>query len=467
MFIGRKNELASLNERYLNDRFECAIIYGRRRVGKTELIKEFIKDKKHIFFSAVEGTERRNLDILSGAIYSSLSGKVTASAPKFDDFSACLEQIFDYVKNDKLIFVIDEYPYLAKSEPSVSSVLQHYIDHKFQHQNFMLILCGSSMSFMENQVMGYQSPLYGRRTCQYKILPFNFNTSSDFFSLFINEEKAVVHAITGGIPKYLLQFNDKKSLKQNIIDNFFTTSGFLYEEPQNLLKQELREPQTYRDIITAIAIGASKMKEIVDKVGIRGFDSAKCNKYLNSLISLGIVKREIPIMSKASSRNTIYRINDGMFRFWYRFVYNNTSSIEYGDGSLVYERINDGISDFMGEAFEDICKEYLWRLNIVGGLAVNFNDCGRWWGNNPLLKKEQEIDIIAYNKECNNAIFAECKWTNKKVDSRILKNLKDKSKMFDFKDKYYMLFAKSGFTEEAHEAAKRDKNVLLVSLKDI
>jgi AAA+ ATPase superfamily predicted ATPase len=467
VFVGREKELASLNERYASHKYECAIIYGRRRVGKTELIKEFVKGKKHIFFSAVEGTERRNLDILSNSIYSGLSGSTMVSAPRFGDFASCLEHICGHMQDEKIVFVIDEYPYLAKSEQSTSSILQQYIDHRFQHLDCMLILCGSSMSFMEEQVMGYQSPLYGRRTCQYRLLPFDFATSSMFHQGFSKEEKAVVHGVTGGIPKYLRQFDDGKSLKQNIIENFFSAESLLFEEPLNLLKQELREPQTYNDIITAIATGSSEMNKIVSKIGISGFDSAKCNKYLRSLISLGIVKKETPVFSKPNAKRTIYRLNDGMFRFWYRFVYNNTPAISLGAGADVYERISEQIPAFMGEVFEGIAIEYLWRENMAGRLPFVFQDCGRWWGNNPLLKKEQEIDILAYSSDGGKAIFAECKWTNEKVDNRVLKGLMEKAAMFARADSYYMLFSKSGFKSDIINTAQQNDRIMLVCFAEM
>jgi AAA+ ATPase superfamily predicted ATPase len=323
------------------------------------------------------------------------------------------------------------------------------------------------MSFMEEQVMGYQSPLYGRRTCQYRLLPFDFAASSQFHSGFSKEEKAIVFGLTGGIPKYLRQFDDSKSLKQNIVENFFSTESLLFEEPLNLLKQELREPQTYNDIITAIATGSSEMNKIVGKVGINGFDSAKCNKYLKSLIALCIVKKEVPILCKPNAKSTIYRLNDGMFRFWYRFVYNNTSAISQGAGADVYERISEQIPDFMGEVFEGIAKEYLWRENIAGRLPFRFQDCGRWWGNNPLQKKEQEIDILAYSSGNQKAIFAECKWTNKKVDNRVLKDLMDKAAMFAYEEKYFMLFSKSGFAEDVKKAAQQSERVMLVGFEDM
>ena len=332
MFIGRKEELASLNERYNSGKYECAVIWGRRRVGKTELINEFIKGKKHIYFTAAEGTEKKNLEILSKSIFSGLEGGMRVNTPIFKDFAACLDYIFEYAKNEKLVFVIDEYPYLADCEKSISSILQQYIDHHFQRINFMLILCGSSMSFMENQVMGHKSPLYGRRTCQYKVVPFDFKTSAQFHKSFGRQEQALIYGITGGIPKYLQQIDDNKDLKTNIINNFFSPDNLLFEEPANLLKQELREPAVYNAIITAVATGSSKLNEIATKTHM---PTSSCSIYLTSLISLNIIKKELPVLAKPTSRNTIYRLNDGMFRFWYKFVYDNISEINMRQGAAV------------------------------------------------------------------------------------------------------------------------------------
>ena len=461
MFIGRKEELASLNERYNSGKYECAVIWGRRRVGKTELITEFVKDKRHIYFTAVEGTEQKNIDILSKSVFNGLHGEIRITAPSFKNLSDCLDYIYENAKNEKLVFVIDEYPYLAGSDKSVSSVLQQYIDHKFQHINFMFILCGSSMSFMEEQVMGDKSPLYGRRTCQYKIAPFDFKTSMLFHSNFNKQEQAVIYGITGGIPKYLLQIDDGKDLKTNIIKNFFSPDSLLFEEPNNLLKQELREPAVYNSIITAIATGSSKLNEIATKSHIT---TSACSVYLNSLLSLNIIKRELPILSKPTSRNTIYRLNDGMFRFWYKFVYDNISEINMRQGAVIYEEIEEQISDFMGETFEDICKQYLWQENIAERLPFRFKDCGRWWGANPIKKEEQEIDIMAYSK-AGKALFAECKWTNERIDEKILDKLVEKALIFDYIGKYYILFSKSGFKDDVKK--KAGDKIILIEFKDM
>ncbi|MDR1136187.1 MAG: ATP-binding protein [Clostridiales Family XIII bacterium] len=458
MFIGRERELQRLNERYEGKRFEFVAIYGRRRVGKTALIREFIKDKKAIFFTAAENSKDRNLALLSKSIL-----EADASYSSFED---AFEAVYTIAKSGRTVFVIDEYPYIAKSYKPLSSLLQQYIDNKFKQTDIFIILCGSSMSFMENQVLGYKSPLYGRRTGQFKLEPFSFEVSRQYHKGFGKREQAVLYGITGGIPQYLELMDGGKSLKYNIIHSFLTSDTMLFEEPVNLLKQELREPQIYNDIITAIAGGASQLNKISDKSYVG--DTSKTNKYLRSLISLGIVKKEESIMAQ-SKRKSIYRLNDGMFRFWYRFVPHNLAKIHLGLGESVYASIESQISDFMGEVFEDICKQWLWKENIENRLPFDFQDCGRWWGTNPLHKAEQEIDILAFsagNKaENKQAIFCECKWTNENISDRIIDELIDKSAMFAYEKKYYYLFSKSGFTSAA--LARAGDNIRLISFGEM
>ena len=455
MFIGRKKELEVLTEHYKSPHFAFLPIYGRRRIGKTLLIEEFIKDKEAIFFAAVDGTYAQNMDILSQAIFKS------GSAPVFADFASALNAIFDMAQTErKIVFVIDEYPYFAQSERSVSSVLQQAIDHKLSKTDMMIILSGSSMSFMENQVLGYQSPLYGRRSGQIKLLPENFATSREYAPGFSKEEQAIMYGVTGGIPKYLSLFDDRKTLDDNIFRQFFDKNNFLFEETDNLLKQELNEPAFYKAIISAIATGSSQMKDIA---GQTGRDSSTCSMYLRSLIELGIVQREIPVMEKQQSKKSIYRINDGMFRFWYRFVYHNVSLIQLNRGDIVYQRIKDQIPHFMGEVFEHICIEYMWR--IYGKLPFRFQNIGRWWGNNPVKKSQQEIDFIAHGDDSKKAIFGECKWRSEKMPESVIDELVDKATMFRFTEKYYYFFSKSGFTPAARK--KAGGNIKLIDFKDM
>jgi AAA+ ATPase superfamily predicted ATPase len=318
------------------------------------------------------------------------------------------------------------------------------------------------MSFMEQQVLGYQSPLYGRRTGQFKLKPFDFEESLKYHKGYNNQEQAVLYGITGGIPQYLELMDGEKSLRHNIIRSFFTSDTMLFEEPANLLKQELREPQIYNDIITAIAGGASQLNKISDKSYV--CDTSKTNKYLSSLVSLGIVKKEESIIAK-SNRKSIYRLNNGMFRFWYRFVPQNLSKIHLGLGENVYESIEPQIPAFMGEVFENICKQWLWKENIENRLPFDLQDCGRWWGTNPMRKEEHEIDILAFDAKMKQAIFCECEWTNEKISESIITDFIDKNAMFDYDKKHYYFFSKSGFTPAAKK--KAEENIRLICFDDM
>ena len=226
MFIGRERELNDLNQRYKSDKFELAVIYGRRRVGKTTLINEFIKDKDSIFYSATETNSKQNLSELSQSIYS-FTPEFKDSESIFTSFKAAFETVFKLAETKRIVFVIDEFPYLAACSKGISSVLQQVIDKNNANSKLFIILCGSSMSFMENQVMGYKSPLYGRRTCQYKINPFEFFELGNYYKNFKPEELVLVYGITGGIPLYMSMINDKLSVEDNIKENFLVPNSYL------------------------------------------------------------------------------------------------------------------------------------------------------------------------------------------------------------------------------------------------
>ena len=251
MFVGRQRELNKLESMYSSAQFELAVFYGRRRVGKTTLINEFCRDKETIFFVASEATGQENLKQFSKAVFQTVNPN--APSPSFSSYDELLTYIDGICMERRLILVIDEYPYLASSYKAISSLLQAHIDHSWQNSQLFLILCGSSMSFMEHQVLGYQSPLYGRRTAQFKIHPFTFFETRAMCPSFSSEEQAILYGITGGIPEYISRISSKLTLDENIVELFFTESGRLYEEPSNLLKQELRDPSTYNSVIGAIA----------------------------------------------------------------------------------------------------------------------------------------------------------------------------------------------------------------------
>lgn len=460
MFIGREKELSALDKLYKSNKFEFAVIYGRRRVGKTALINKFIGNKKAIYFMGVESNAKQNLENFSKSIMEFTNGIDTASS--FLSFQAALEYVFKLAEKERIILAIDEYPYVARSSKSLASTLQLLIDKYKDTSKLMLILCGSSMSYMEDHVLAYKAPLYGRRTAQIKLLPFDFEETCAYFKNASPEDKALIYGIVGGTPQYLLQMSDKLSIEDNIKNTYLNPMSFLYEEPMNLLKQEVREPAIYTAIITAIATGSTRMSEISSKVGET---TNVCTNYIKNLISLGIVQKETPYGEKAS-RKSIYSIEDNMFRFWYSFVLGNYSIIARGASDLVYKRIEPLLPDYMGKVFEEICKQYLWKQLLSGKCPVEFTSLGRWWGNDAREKSQAEIDIMG-EQDKNTALFAECKWTNEKVDLGVLETLIKRSELFNYKAKHFYLFSKSGFTKGCEDKAKEMGNVSLAAYRDI
>lgn len=459
MFIGRERELQTLNSLYNSNRFEFAVIYGRRRVGKTALINEFTKDKDTIFFTGIETTAKENLDNFSGCIMEYNTG--IAADSTFSSFRSAFEYVFELAKARRIVLVIDEYPYIARASKSLASTLQLLIDKNKDHSKLFLILCGSSMSYMEDHVLSYKAPLYGRRTAQLKIDPFDFFESCRRFKKLSDVDKALAYGIVGGTPQYLIQLDDNLSIEDNIKNTHLNPSSFIFEEPGNLLKQEVREPATYNAIITAIATGSSKINEISNKVGA---NTSICATYIRNLIMLDIIKKESPYGEK-TTRKTIYTIKDNMFRFWYRFVPKNASIIAHGAAELAYKRIEPELSSYMGGVFEEICKQYLWKLLIDGKCPVSFSDIGRWWGTNSKTKSQEEIDIVGTAGD--SALFGECKWTNEKIGTGILETLVERSNLFTYKKKHFYLFAKNGFTKGCTDKSSEMDNVTLVAYADM
>ena len=461
MFLGRANELKILNKRYKAGRFECVVIYGRRRVGKTALINEFCKDKKNIYFSALNASSQENLHVLSKEIWN-CKNPDSLIAPEYQTFEDAFEEITRLGQEEQIVFVIDEYPYLAKAENSISSRLQHLIDHKWNNSKLFVILCGSSMSFMEYQVLGYESPLYGRRTAQFKIEPMTYKETAVFNPGLSVHDNALVYGITGGVPHYINKLDVENDLDEALLDNLFERSSYLYEEPENLLKQELREPAIYNSIITAIAGGASRVNEIVTKTGV---ESGPCAKYLKVLIDLGIVKKETPINEKKGKR-TIYLIADNFFRFWYRFVPTNISAIQSGRIRKTYEQvIKAQLSDYMGLIFEQMCRDYL--LYYAENLPFEPMEIGQWWGTDPKKKKQIQIDIVATSATGQEYLIGSCKYKNDKIGIAELELLKEYAEVFSGGKKcHYYIFSKGGFTDRLLESAETE-NVTLLTLEDI
>lgn len=460
-FYCREDELRKLNKRYADDKFECIVIYGRRRVGKTALINEFCKDKPTIFFSALNTTEKENLNALSKSIMN-FERPDMESAPEFSSYDAALDELTALSKENRIVFVIDEYPYLAKAKPSISAMLQHIIDHKWTETRMYLILCGSSMSFMENQVLGNESPLYGRRTGQFKIEPLDYRETAVFHPYLSSEDNALIYGITGGVPHYINKLDVRSSIDEALLENLFDRSSYLYEEPGNLLKQELREPAIYNAIIKAIADGSSKMNDIKMKVGE---ESSVISKYLKTLIDLGIVKKETPVTEKPGKK-TIYLLADNFFRFWYRFVPVNMSAIDSGRISKIYPHaVKQHLSDYMGLTFEKMCQDYI--LYYSDNLPIELCNIGQWWGTDPKKKKQIQIDIVGTPVQGNDYIIGSCKYRNEKIGVDELNLIRDYASVLGKGNNYhYYIFSKGGFTDGLLQAQDRGE-VDLITLEDL
>lgn len=448
MFIGRDYEISTLNNLYAENKFQLAIIYGRRRVGKTTLLTKFIENKASIFFSASESSDKINLEHFSREVLTFFGTLDTMS--KFDSWETAFRYIAREAVERQIVLVIDEFPYLSESNSSLMSTMQNIIDHQLKNGRLFLVLCGSYMSFMEREVLGYKSPLFGRRTSQLKIEPFDYYDSSKFYPNYNSIDKIVAYGIFGGTPHYLAKIDPKLSISDNISKCFLDRSAYLYDEPTAILKQELREPAMYNSIIEAIANGASKLNEIGTKVGE---DGNKCGKYIKSLIELGFLAKEQPYGADKNSHKTVYSISDNLFKFWYKFIFTNQSMIEAGMSKVVLEQIIiPNLETYIGHTFENVCKEFLWRENKAGRLPIFFERAVRFWGTDSRKREQFEIDIVAGRK--GEAIFCECKWRNETVKSSVLRDLMDKSNNLAVEKKYYALFSKRGFSID-------DPNILL------
>ena len=454
MFVGRHQELEQLNQAYQENDFQFTVIYGRRRIGKTSLINEFLKDKKAIYYVALEENAEDNLKRFSDAI-SIFKNTDQGGKEKFANFEECFKEITRLAQKQRVILVIDEFPYLAKAYPTISSMLQSYIDHEFKETNLFLILCGSSMSFMERQVLGYQSPLYGRRTLALKLEPFKLSEAHEMLPKLSKEDAFIINTLCGGVPQYLSYMSDSMSVADNIKKNFLSKSGRLFDEPNNLLQQELRDPTNYNSIINAIASGASKHSKIAQSAHLQ---TGPLTTYLNNLIDLGIVEKKLPVteQKKSKSKNIVYRICDGMFRFWYTFVGKQTDLIERGLTDLAWTKVQRNLSDFMEPEFEKYSQDFMWSQDMNEKIVPNpFIHLGNWWGTDKRTHQQVELDIVGFSDDERDGYFGECKWKNEPISRSVLEKLITNSEIFKYPLKHYYLFSKSGFTDSCQELAKK------------
>lgn len=453
-WIGREAELAALKNEYDQSDFRMMVVYGRRRVGKTKLLNQFSKGKKTIFFTALESNADINLQGMEDAVFS-MDASVSIH-PHFQSFEEAFLYIGEMAKQERLLVIIDEYPYLANADHGISSVLQKCIDNNWQDKNIFLILCGSSISFMEDEVLGNKSPLFGRRTSQMDVQPFDYVTASEFVPNYTPEEKAIVYGVTGGIAKYLELFDPGISAYDNIKRLFFSETGYLFEEPHNLLRQEFRNVPLYNAIIDAIACGAVQMNEISQKTG---YSTAALSQAIGRLISVRLVRKDVPVLNEKNRRYTQYILCDGMFRFWYRFVNRAVNAISRGYGETYFEQqVLPEIHDYMALVFEEMCQDFTFRVGMEGKLSFIPMEVGKWRGNDDVLKSPSDIDVVGIDRRTKEAVIGECKFRNQKVDAKEIEILLNRMRLLSgYRVQDVLFFSLTGYENGARKIAQENR----------
>lgn len=480
MFIGRAQELQFLRDKYDEQKGQLIVWYGRRRVGKTETLREFCKDKPHIYYACAQTNDRVQLSKFSDILFrEDIPAKQYISA--FSDWEQAFRAIRDLPYGDqKKLIVIDEFPYMCQGNPSIPSILQNLWDAELKHQNVMIILCGSALSFIEKDLLAEKNPLYGRATGIYKMDKMSFYDAIRFFPNYSNKDKVLAYAVLGGVPHYLSQFNPALSLADNIKRHILTKGCTLYSEVEFQLHQELRETPIYNSIIEAVALGNTKLNDISQKSLIE--DTSKTSVYLKNLIELGIIEREFSIdtglKEQANTKRGTYRLNDNFFRFWYAFGFPNLSQLEDHDVEGVYQYIVEpALHAYASLAFEDVCREFVRRCQKQQKLPFRYTKMGRWFGKttlrddqatNGLRVGETEIDLLAISRNAQDFLVGECKFKNSPFSySDYLNTL---AKLTPLKDKarfFYALFSESGFDQKIEAEANTSQQLFLYDLDTI
>ncbi|MDR1404951.1 MAG: ATP-binding protein [Candidatus Methanoplasma sp.] len=454
-FVGRKDEIDLLNKEYHRDSGSFVVVYGRRRIGKTALISEFLKGKDSVYFLAGNLPDSENRKKFSDTV----KNRFGASGISFDSW----ESAFGYLlgQNRKMVIVLDEFQYLASSNPGFPSIIQGIWDGAMKDSGSMLILCGSFMGMMERYTLNYSSPLYGRRTANIKLGPLSFSDVSDAFPHLGHKDLMTLYAVTGGIPKYLELFDGEPYVREGIRSIILDKKGALHEEPLFLLGDELKEPMNYISILETIAAGNSKLGDITGRLEV---GSGSVTPYMRTLEDMMLVKRTVPVTENnpQRSKSGLYTICDGFMAFWFKFVFPNKNFLElneFGEAErMLDEHLDDGFVSF---AFENLCRSVTFRLR--GSIGFPFTKVGKFWN------KDTEIDVVALDPKSRKAFVAECKYSVNKVTISVYSDLKEKcarTKQLDGCEIVYGLFSLSGFDENLTREAKRE-GVLLISMDDI
>lgn len=435
MFVGRKQELSELNNRYNSIKKEFGVIYGRRRIGKSYLIKEFIKDKKYLLYQAKEDSLYGNLKSLSYEINKLLN---LPNSFVFNSYEEAFDSIIKYAKNERFIIAIDEYPYIIKQDESFPSILQRIIDDA--PENIFFLISGSDVSLLKNEIQNHNSPLYKRRTFEMEIKKLDYKESLEYLSSISNEDKVKYLSLTSTFPYYLSALDFSISFDENLKKLLFNQYGTFFSLPDQLLSNSTKIQDVYNAILYAVSKRKRSIKEISDYIHE---DDAKVSKYISLLISQELLdKRET---YHGNKKTFYYEINDPMLKFWYMFIFDNAERIKI-NGTLVFEGLKDKINEFINFGFEDVARLYMNELNKSGELGDIYNLFKPYKVEKSKLNRSIEIDGLSDNG--NTLIVMECKYRKIKFSLEMFNHLVESASVFPSKLKReYYLFSKSGFDE--------------------
>lgn len=459
-FINRVQELQTLENQYNMSSSSLVILYGRRRVGKTSLISEFLKNHKdNIYFIATEEKESLNLKAFKDQVSTYIGNDLLKTSNA--DWLTVFKLLVEYKTSTKKIIVIDEFQYIGKDNNAFPSIMQKAWDTILKDANIMLVLCGSLISLMKQQTLVYSSPLYGRRTAQIKLKQIPFSYYNEFIKGKTKKELISFYAVTGGIPRYIESFIDVNNLYEGIESLILNRESYLYEEPYFLLQKEVTEIGSYFSLIKTIAMGNRKLSEIAASIEIK---QTSLTKYLKTLIDLDLIEREVPITEKypEKSKSGLYKIKDNFISFWFKFVYPYRYYLEKGETKFVLSQIKKGfIQNYVSFIYEDICREKMWELSKENTWNFYFDKVGRYWGS-----KAKETDIVAIDSIGHNLVLGECKYTTSKKGLSILHELQNRTEalkeLTSSEHVEYIIFSTAGFCKDLIDAAKQNNNIKLI-----
>jgi len=439
-FVNRAEELENIRERLKRKGFELIVIYGRRRIGKTRLILEAVKDVEHVYYLAIEGDNLRH--------FKRQASKVV---PELKYSEEDWEGYFHFLK-DKIV-IVDEFQNLIKEDPKVISIFQRIVDELLINTNTKLILLGSSTSIIGDKVLSYKSPLYGRRTASLRLGPLKFIHLKEFFPNAAPRELVEIFGFTDGIPFYIEKV--KTPFWSWLEEEFSRKDTFLIDEMEFLLKYEFTETSVYKKILEAIAYGKNTMKEIKDylKTGY-----SNITPYIANLMEVGLVKKVIPITDTPRSKKGRYYITDNFTRFWFRYIFPNLSAIE--EGIFDIDLIKKDYDAYLGNVYERVAREFMVDLAKRNCLPIKPQKIGKWW------HKGEEIDLVLVNETEKKAILVEVKWKDLKERDvyRILSELERKAGITPLEG-YEVFYCIIGRNVEGKEEIS--KEVLVYDLNDI